>query len=153
MTRVGPQTPDGLSWRLILYKRTRELSFHMPDLMEMGCLSSGVCWRLITDFRSCFLGPLSLSSTTPPSLSSVPFPHHLSSWPHRSATLDSPIPCTSSLYSFSLTSPPPAMFALIPSVLVAEVIKFYFPKMVEMHNYVPANSLQQKLSNWGHLNR
>lgn len=40
-----------------------------------------------------------------------------------------------------------------PSVLVAEVIKFYFPKMVEMHNYVPANSLQQKLSNWSHLNR
>lgn len=38
-------------------------------------------------------------------------------------------------------------------VLVAEVIKYYFPKMVEMHNYVPANSLQQKLSNWGHLNR
>ncbi|KAG8513421.1 Sperm flagellar protein 1, partial [Galemys pyrenaicus] len=38
-------------------------------------------------------------------------------------------------------------------LLVAEVIKFYFPKMVEMHNYVPANSLQQKLSNWGHLNR
>ncbi|KAH0513937.1 Sperm flagellar protein 1 [Microtus ochrogaster] len=38
-------------------------------------------------------------------------------------------------------------------VLVAELIKFYFPKMVEMHNYVPANSLQQKLSNWGHLNR
>ncbi|KAI4538219.1 hypothetical protein MG293_011622 [Ovis ammon polii] len=37
--------------------------------------------------------------------------------------------------------------------LVAEVIKFYFPKMVEMHNYVPANSLQQKLSNWSHLNR
>ncbi|XP_073092974.1 sperm flagellar protein 1 isoform X2 [Manis javanica] len=25
--------------------------------------------------------------------------------------------------------------------------------MVEMHNYVPANSVQQKLSNWGHLNR
>ncbi|XP_055471803.1 sperm flagellar protein 1 [Psammomys obesus] len=41
----------------------------------------------------------------------------------------------------------------IPPVLVAELIKFYFPKMVEMHNYVPANSLQQKLSNWGHLNR
>lgn len=38
-------------------------------------------------------------------------------------------------------------------VLIAEIIKFYFPKMVEMHNYVPANSLQQKLSNWGHLNR
>ncbi|XP_028600358.1 sperm flagellar protein 1 isoform X1 [Podarcis muralis] len=38
-------------------------------------------------------------------------------------------------------------------VLVAEVVKFYFPKIVEMHNYAPANSTQQKLSNWGHLNR
>uniref|UniRef100_A0A8C4WNX9 Sperm flagellar protein 1 n=1 Tax=Gopherus evgoodei TaxID=1825980 RepID=A0A8C4WNX9_9SAUR len=38
-------------------------------------------------------------------------------------------------------------------VLAAEVVKFYFPKMVEMHSYVPANSTQQKLSNWGHLNR
>ncbi|XP_062839347.1 sperm flagellar protein 1 isoform X4 [Anolis carolinensis] len=38
-------------------------------------------------------------------------------------------------------------------VLVAEVVKFFFPKMVEMHNYAPANSTQQKLSNWGHLNR
>ncbi|XP_075787207.1 sperm flagellar protein 1 isoform X2 [Pelodiscus sinensis] len=38
-------------------------------------------------------------------------------------------------------------------VLAAEVVKFYFPKMVEMHNYVPANSTQQKLSNWSHLNR
>uniref|UniRef100_A0A8D0CDP8 Sperm flagellar protein 1 n=1 Tax=Salvator merianae TaxID=96440 RepID=A0A8D0CDP8_SALMN len=38
-------------------------------------------------------------------------------------------------------------------VLVAEVVKFYFPKMVEMHNYAPANSTPQKLSNWGHLNR
>uniref|UniRef100_K7G8M9 CH-like domain-containing protein n=1 Tax=Pelodiscus sinensis TaxID=13735 RepID=K7G8M9_PELSI len=37
--------------------------------------------------------------------------------------------------------------------LAAEVVKFYFPKMVEMHNYVPANSTQQKLSNWSHLNR
>ncbi|XP_070612919.1 sperm flagellar protein 1 [Erythrolamprus reginae] len=38
-------------------------------------------------------------------------------------------------------------------VLVAEVVKFYFPKIVEMHNYAPANSTQQKLSNWRHLNR
>ncbi|KAM4053902.1 sperm flagellar protein 1 [Anomaloglossus baeobatrachus] len=38
-------------------------------------------------------------------------------------------------------------------VLAAEVIKHYFPKMVEMHNYVPANSTQQKLSNWSTLNR
>ncbi|KAM5194113.1 sperm flagellar protein 1 [Mantella aurantiaca] len=38
-------------------------------------------------------------------------------------------------------------------VLTAELVKFYFPKLVEMHNYVPANSTQQKLSNWTILNR
>ncbi|XP_056407939.1 sperm flagellar protein 1 [Hyla sarda] len=38
-------------------------------------------------------------------------------------------------------------------VLTAEVVRFYFPKLVEMHNYVPANSTQQKLSNWTILNR
>ncbi|XP_067153338.1 sperm flagellar protein 1 isoform X1 [Apteryx mantelli] len=39
------------------------------------------------------------------------------------------------------------------AVLAAEVVKFYFPKLVDMHSYVPANSTQQKLSNWSHLNR
>ncbi|XP_029450027.1 sperm flagellar protein 1 isoform X2 [Rhinatrema bivittatum] len=38
-------------------------------------------------------------------------------------------------------------------ILTAEVVKYYFPKLVEMHNYVPANSMQQKLSNWTTLNR
>ncbi|XP_069488359.1 sperm flagellar protein 1 [Ambystoma mexicanum] len=38
-------------------------------------------------------------------------------------------------------------------VLAAEIVKYYFPKLVEMHNYVPANSVQQKLSNWTILNR
>ncbi|KAM4702866.1 sperm flagellar protein 1-like [Rhinophrynus dorsalis] len=38
-------------------------------------------------------------------------------------------------------------------VLVAEVVKHFLPKIVEMHNYIPANSTQQKLSNWGILNR
>ncbi|GCC38027.1 sperm flagellar protein 1-like [Chiloscyllium punctatum] len=38
-------------------------------------------------------------------------------------------------------------------VLIAEVVKFHFPKLVEMHNYTPANSTQQKLNNWAHLNR
>ncbi|XP_055521983.1 sperm flagellar protein 1-like [Leucoraja erinacea] len=38
-------------------------------------------------------------------------------------------------------------------VLIAEVVKFHFPKMVEMHNYTPASSTQQKMSNWAHLNR
>ncbi|KAJ8361636.1 hypothetical protein SKAU_G00181610 [Synaphobranchus kaupii] len=38
-------------------------------------------------------------------------------------------------------------------VMAAEVVKFYFPKLVELHNYTPANSTQQKLSNWDTLNR
>ncbi|XP_029465438.1 sperm flagellar protein 1-like [Rhinatrema bivittatum] len=38
-------------------------------------------------------------------------------------------------------------------VMVAEVVKHFLPKFVEMHNYIPANSTQQKLSNWGILNR
>ncbi|XP_069467153.1 sperm flagellar protein 1-like [Ambystoma mexicanum] len=38
-------------------------------------------------------------------------------------------------------------------VMVAEIVKHFLPKLVEMHNYVPANSTQQKLSNWSTLNR
>ncbi|XP_028279259.1 sperm flagellar protein 1 [Parambassis ranga] len=38
-------------------------------------------------------------------------------------------------------------------VMAAEVVKYFFPKMVDLHNYIPANSTQQKLSNWSVLNR
>ncbi|MBN3274826.1 SPEF1 protein, partial [Polyodon spathula] len=38
-------------------------------------------------------------------------------------------------------------------VMAAEVVKYFFPKLVDLHNYIPANSTQQKLSNWGTLNR
>ncbi|XP_032541103.1 sperm flagellar protein 1 [Chiroxiphia lanceolata] len=38
-------------------------------------------------------------------------------------------------------------------VLAAEVVKFFFPAMVELHSFVPASSTAQKLANWGHLNR
>ncbi|KAK7930792.1 hypothetical protein WMY93_007187 [Mugilogobius chulae] len=38
-------------------------------------------------------------------------------------------------------------------VMAAEVVKYYFPKLVDLHNYVPANSKPQKLSNWNLLNR
>ncbi|XP_075042912.1 sperm flagellar protein 1 [Mixophyes fleayi] len=38
-------------------------------------------------------------------------------------------------------------------VLTAELVKFHFPKLVEMHNYVPANSTQQKFNNWTTLKR
>jgi len=38
-------------------------------------------------------------------------------------------------------------------VLVAEVVNFYFPKIVEMHNYSAANSHSQKMYNWNTLNQ
>ncbi|XP_060065570.1 sperm flagellar protein 1-like [Ylistrum balloti] len=38
-------------------------------------------------------------------------------------------------------------------VLVAEVIKFYFPKMVDLHNYKTVSSTKQKRDNWSLLNR
>ncbi|RHY28712.1 hypothetical protein DYB32_005762, partial [Aphanomyces invadans] len=37
-------------------------------------------------------------------------------------------------------------------ILAAEVIAYYFPKLVQMHNYSSANSLTQKQYNWGTLN-
>ncbi len=33
-------------------------------------------------------------------------------------------------------------------VLMAEMVAHYFPKLVEMHNYPPANSYAQKMYNW-----
>ncbi|GMF34690.1 unnamed protein product [Phytophthora fragariaefolia] len=38
-------------------------------------------------------------------------------------------------------------------ILAAEVIAFYFPKFVQMHNYSAANSIKQKQYNWNTLNR
>ncbi|GLD93024.1 hypothetical protein PINS_up001616 [Pythium insidiosum] len=38
-------------------------------------------------------------------------------------------------------------------ILLAEVIAYYFPKLVQMHNYSPANSVKQKQYNWNTLNR
>ncbi|XP_056327296.1 sperm flagellar protein 1 [Danio aesculapii] len=38
-------------------------------------------------------------------------------------------------------------------VMAAEVVKHFFPKLVELHNYTPAHSTQQKQSNWITLNR
>ncbi|KAL8558532.1 hypothetical protein ACOMHN_038856 [Nucella lapillus] len=38
-------------------------------------------------------------------------------------------------------------------VLVAEMIKHYFPRMVDLHNYTPAHSTKQKMENWYLLNR
>jgi len=38
-------------------------------------------------------------------------------------------------------------------VMVAELVKYYFPNWVELHNYAATNSTQQKMINWGLLNR
>lgn len=37
-------------------------------------------------------------------------------------------------------------------VLVAEVVKSFLPRLVEVHNYQPASSLKQKMENWKTLN-
>lgn len=37
-------------------------------------------------------------------------------------------------------------------LLLAEIIKYYHPKLVEIHNYPSASSTKQKLSNWNTLN-
>lgn len=38
-------------------------------------------------------------------------------------------------------------------VLVAEIVYHFIPKMVDLHNYSPANSTTQKLDNWNLLKR
>uniref|UniRef100_A0A8C2LEP0 Sperm flagellar 1 like n=1 Tax=Cricetulus griseus TaxID=10029 RepID=A0A8C2LEP0_CRIGR len=38
-------------------------------------------------------------------------------------------------------------------VLVAEIVKYFHPRLVDLHSYVPACSTDQKLSNWSLLNR
>lgn len=38
-------------------------------------------------------------------------------------------------------------------LLLAEILKEYFPKLVELHNYPSASSSTQKMSNWSTLSR
>ncbi|KAI8906035.1 hypothetical protein EDD86DRAFT_211370 [Gorgonomyces haynaldii] len=38
-------------------------------------------------------------------------------------------------------------------VLVAEVVRHFIPKLIELHNYSPANSISQKFYNWNTLNQ
>lgn len=51
--------------------------------------------------------------------------------------------CTSSWHSDRLN------FA----VMIAEVVRHFFPRMVDLHNYSPANSKGPKVVNWQTLNR
>ena len=41
---------------------------------------------------------------------------------------------------------------IIHAVMAAEVVHHFLPKLVELHNYPPANSVSQKLENWRTLN-
>lgn len=36
---------------------------------------------------------------------------------------------------------------------MAELLKRYYPKHVDVHNYVPGNSIAKKIDNWNILNR
>lgn len=38
------------------------------------------------------------------------------------------------------------------AVLMAEIVSHYFPKLVELHNYIASTSAQTKLANWSTLN-
>ncbi|XP_048647389.1 sperm flagellar protein 1-like isoform X1 [Marmota marmota marmota] len=38
-------------------------------------------------------------------------------------------------------------------VLVAEIVKHFHPRLVDLHSYIPACNTDQKLSNWSLLNR
>ncbi|KAK3921396.1 Sperm flagellar protein 1 [Frankliniella fusca] len=38
-------------------------------------------------------------------------------------------------------------------VMMAELVKFFYPKMVELHNYTPANCFLHKMNNWHTLSR
>lgn len=44
------------------------------------------------------------------------------------------------------------MFDLIV-VFMAELLKRYYPRHVEIHNYIPGNSVAKKIDNWCTLNR
>ena len=38
-------------------------------------------------------------------------------------------------------------------VLAAEIVRYQFPKLVDLHNYNAASSLDKKITNWSLLNR
>ncbi|XP_043794666.1 uncharacterized protein LOC122716038 [Apis laboriosa] len=42
---------------------------------------------------------------------------------------------------------------LSDAVIIAEILKIYYPRYVDLHNYVPANSITMKKENWKILNR
>lgn len=43
-------------------------------------------------------------------------------------------------------------YIYLHAVLLAEIISHYFPKLVELHNYISTTSAATKLANWNTLN-
>ena len=39
------------------------------------------------------------------------------------------------------------------ALLIAEIIKSHYPKLVELHNYPSSHNIKQKTNNWNTLNR
>lgn len=36
--------------------------------------------------------------------------------------------------------------------MIAELVRHFLPNIIDLHNYTPANNLEQKMANWGTLN-
>ena len=53
----------------------------------------------------------------------------------------------------NLNAPRRSLLIADSSVAAAEVVRHFMPKMVELHNYSPANAISQKIYNWNTLNR
>lgn len=112
---MGPQAPEGLSWRLILYYRIRDHIFICPELVGRGCSTSGVCWRLslwlITDL-------ISLTSFPSPPLPLPPyhpFPFLISTSLLGPITLPPLIPSSHPcLLPFLLPFPPLHFLCMLP---------------------------------------
>lgn len=46
----------------------------------------------------------------------------------------------------------PSSFGIRQSSNSPQVVAYYFPKLVDLHNYAPANAVGQKVYNWNTLN-
>lgn len=55
--------------------------------------------------------------------------------------------------SYVLSSTDKLKHIIRATVLMAELLKLYYPRYVELHNYVPASNLNMKKENWNTLNR
>ncbi|XP_012590271.1 PREDICTED: disintegrin and metalloproteinase domain-containing protein 8 [Condylura cristata] len=69
------------------------------------------------------------------------------------AQLRQPYGPTASAAATQWPLPVPCPPARPPAVMLAEIVKLFRPRLVDLHNYVPTCNTDQKLSNWSILNR